>query len=238
MLSTIRRRLRDYLAQRLHVPSIESSLKRLAASGFKPTGVYDVGAYRGEFTKTVLTIWPRVQVTCFEPQSHLASDLIALQERFPNQVSYEQCVLGSAPKDSVTFHMGDTASSVLSNAVGVQYPTVQLPMKTIDQIRGSAQICPCNLLKLDVQGYELEVLRGAEETLKQDVEVILAELNFLDIYAEVPLIHETLAWLAERDFVAYDISSLIRRPLDNALWQADFVFVRERGDLRKQKAWN
>jgi FkbM family methyltransferase len=238
MFSKIRQRVRDYLADRLRVPSIESSLKRLAACGFKPMGVYDVGAYRGDFAEEVLKIWPQTRVTCFEPQTSRAEDLEALRLKHPNQIDYQACLLGAEPRDAVTFHVGDTASSVLAHSAGDQYPTIELPMTTIDTFRAEGNRGPCNLLKLDVQGYELDVLRGAESTLRSDVEVILAELNFLDIYAKVPLMHETLAWLAERDFVAYDISSLIRRPLDDALWQADFVFTRCTSELRRKKTWN
>jgi hypothetical protein len=47
--------------------------------------------------------------------------------------------------------------------------------------------------------------------------------------------HEIVAWLAERDFVAYDVCGLARRPLDDALWQTDIIFVRKRDPLRRDK---
>ncbi|MPZ32109.1 MAG: hypothetical protein GEV13_14130 [Rhodospirillales bacterium] len=65
------------------------------------------------------------------------------------------------------------------------------------------------LLKLDVQGYEVWVLKGAEESLP-GIRVILAEVNLLDLHKGVPLLHETTGWLFQRGYVAYGICGLKR----------------------------
>ena len=93
-----------------------------------------------------------------------------------------------------------------------------------------------DLLKIDTQGYELEVLRGGERTLPQ-IRAIIAEINLLDLHVNVPLLHNVVQWLANRGWVAYDICGLTRRPLDNALWQADFIFVPSISELRVDKRW-
>ncbi|MEQ8958462.1 MAG: FkbM family methyltransferase, partial [Coleofasciculus sp. C2-GNP5-27] len=94
-----------------------------------------------------------------------------------------------------------------------------------------------DLLKLDVQGYELEVLKGAEKSLPE-IQAILAEINLLDIHQNVPLLADMIAWLDKRNWVAYDICGLTRRPLDKALWQADFIFVPCHSPLRADKRWS
>ncbi len=237
MISYLRNRVRDLLADRLRVPSIESSLRRIAKTGFTPLGVYDVGAYKGEFTKTVLHFWGNTNVTCFEPQTDLAPDLDRLKAMYPNQIEYHQCLLGAKPQEEVVFHVGGTGSSVLSNSEGTQYPTTRSTMVSLDSFRAQQMRKPCSLLKLDVQGYELEVLKGAEDTLRDETEVILAEVNLIEVYSGAPLMHETIAWLAERDFVVYDICSQIRRPLDDALWQTDLLFTRKSSRLRSDRRW-
>ena len=93
-----------------------------------------------------------------------------------------------------------------------------------------------DFLKLDVQGYELEVLKGAEKSL-HSINAILAEVNLIDIHDGAPLLAEMIAWFSQHGWVAYDICALTRRPLDQALWQADILFTPEDSSLRKDKRW-
>ena len=78
--------------------------------------------------------------------------------------------------------------------------------------------------------------KGAEESLP-GIRVILAEVNLLDMHENVPLLHDMAGWLFQRGFVAYDICGLTRRPLDDALWQTDMVFVRQDDPLRADKSY-
>lgn len=110
-------------------------------------------------------------------------------------------------------------------------------MRTVDQIVKENQHARVpDLLKIDVQGYELEVLKGAEKSLPE-ISAILAEVNFLDIHQNVPLLSDMVAWLDARGWVAYDVCGLTRRPLDHALWQADLIFIQRASALRADKRW-
>jgi hypothetical protein len=80
-------------------------------------------------------------------------------------------------------------------------------------------------------------VKGAEKSLPK-IQVILAEVNLLDIHQNVPLLAEMIAWLDKRNWVAYDICGLTRRPLDKALWQADLIFVPRHSPLRADKRWS
>jgi FkbM family methyltransferase len=154
-----------------------------------------------------------------------------------DEVQVFECLLGAKSDEHVTLHLAETASSVLVEKASPQQAQAHFPMRTIDEVIETelAGRSP-DFLKLDVQGYELEVLTGAKEHLR-DVQLVLAEVNLLDIHAEVPLLHELVAWFAARQWVAFDICGLTRRPLDKALWQADFLFVPEDSALRLDKRW-
>lgn len=237
MFNRIRGIVRDYLTRRLRVPSIEACLRQLSASGFSPFGVYDVGAYKGDFAALALRIWPDAHVSCFEALESRKADLLAMSARHPNRITVNSVLLGAAASESMPFHVDETGSSVLCSSTGPQKPTVELPMTTIDHCRRMRSGGRCDFLKIDVQGYELNVLQGAEETLLQETQVVLAELNVLEIYANVPLFHEVIGWLATRGFVIYDIGQMFRRPLDGALWELDVVFARKDSPLRTDKRW-
>ena len=87
-----------------------------------------------------------------------------------------------------------------------------------------------DFIKLDVQGYELEVLRGAQRILA-GVEAVLLEVSLLKINRGAPILDEVVAFMRERQFVAYEILEIHRRPLDRAMNQVDIIFVRQDSPL-------
>ncbi|MBX7219278.1 MAG: FkbM family methyltransferase [Blastocatellia bacterium] len=233
----MKQQIRTYLARRLRVPEIPFALERLKKQGFEPPVIFDVGAYQGDFARDCLHHWPQAEIACFEPQQH---KVIELEQWAATRTGIQvfPVLLGAQEQAEVILHEAETASSVLSEQRGPHHREVRHRMTTIDAVvaeRFSRK--PPRFLKLDVQGYEMEILKGAEQTLPQ-VEVLLAEVNLLDIHQGVPLMAEMLGWLNERDFVAFDICGLTRRPLDDALWQADMLFVPHNSPLRSDKRWN
>ena len=229
----LRASLRDWLRRRMHVPTMEASVERLATLGFRPATVVDVGAYEGHFTRLAMRCWPQAEFHCFEPLDAPRAQL-STWARTQQGVQIYDSLLGASTRDRVPFHQAETASSVLLERDNQSLPVSHKKMVTLDAtltgVRGPG------LLKLDVQGYELEVLKGGEHTLGS-IEAIVAEVNLLDIHAGVPLAAEVFSWLSTRGFVAYDIAGLMRRPLDSALWQMDVVFVRDSSFLRNDKRW-
>jgi hypothetical protein len=87
---------------------------------------------------------------------------------------------------------------------------------------------------MDVQGFELEVLKGASETLRR-TEVILSEISLIPYNAGAPLMHEVVGYLADREFLPFDICGGWRRESDGALAQTDLIFVRRESALRAHR---
>lgn len=236
MWSKVRRTVRNRLARRLGVPEILPALERLRANGFVPEQIFDVGAYCGEFARLCRNVWPRAGLTCFEVLPHRVQELRNWCTQDGNAIVIES-LLGAEIKSAVPFHEMETASSVFEEHIPQVEPVNSYPMQTIDAVlRTHIGLKAPAFLKLDVQGYELEVLKGAREALSH-ICVILAEVNLIDIHKGVPLLDEVILFLRDKGFVAYDICGLGRRPLDNALWQADFIFVHRDAALRSDKRW-
>ena len=82
-----------------------------------------------------------------------------------------------------------------------------------------------NMVKLDTQGYELEVLRGASRVLAS-VEVVLLEVSLIPINKGAPSFAEVVRFMADRGFKLFDFCSQIRRK-DGVLWQSDLLFFRD-----------
>lgn len=211
------------------VPSVGMSLRLLRANGFHPTVVIDVGAYRGDWAKLCNEIWPDASILMIEANPERAQQLQQMKARFPGTTA-EQALLGGAPQPAVPFYEQESASSVLPEAAKEQQFSFSLPMRTLDEVTSTTRFQTPDLLKLDVQGYELEVLKGGERTLKS-AEAVLLEVNFIEIYQGAPLLRDVVNHLGNAGFRAYDVANLYRRPLDKSLWQADMVFLRNGSTL-------
>lgn len=233
---SVKSKIRQYLERHLEVPEIPLALERLKRAGFQPIQIFDVGAYQGDFARCCLQIWPQSKVACFEPLEHKLVQLKKLAAGNP-AIQVFPGLLGASNCERVPLNEAETASSVLVEQIPQNFPVKFYSMRTVDEIvREHFGDRPPDLLKLDVQGYELEVLKGAEKSL-ENIQVILAEINFLDIHQNVPLLGDIVTWLAQRNWVAYDICGLHRRPLDKTLWCADLIFVPEKSSFRADKRW-
>jgi FkbM family methyltransferase len=151
---------------------------------------------------------------------------------------YTMTLLGPEHRASVPFFLSGTGSSVMEELTAFEKGRIELPMQRLDDLAPVRDLPSPLLLKLDVQGYELEVLSGAVETLRR-TEVILSEVSLLEYNQGAPLMHEVIAYLAERDFLPYDICGGLRRCSDGALFQTDMIFVRRDSEIRaKRKFWD
>jgi FkbM family methyltransferase len=218
---------------------MEWSLGNLRRLGFRPKAVVDIGAYLGEWTVMVRRIFPEAASLMIEAQSALAPALGRISDANPGRVSYRIALLGAECRNDVEFHQYETAptaSSVLSDQAGSAARLQMCRMETLDGIVASGMFSRPELLKLDVQGYELEVLKGGRETLAA-AQAVVMEVSLIDLYRNNPLMHEVLAFMHEREFLAYDIPTLVRRASDQALCQIDVVFLKKGSALTQRKTW-
>jgi FkbM family methyltransferase len=240
MIASLVKRLCPYpLKQRIKlacgVPDTEACLAAMKRRGFNPKTAIDVGAYSGEWTVSLLQLFPQTPVLMIEPQPAKKQRLEALTQ-LHNGVKLAPVLLGSAAASDVTFYQADTGSSVLPDPGNSSAQSTAMTMATLDAVTQGTYFERPDFLKLDVQGYEIEVLKGAERVL-ESVEAVMMEVNLIAINQGAPLVHEAVAYMAARGFRVYDICAFFRRPYDNALWQMDMIFVRATSPLMASTRW-
>ena len=106
-----------------------------------------------------------------------------------------------------------------------------VPAVTLDSLCQDKKTSGPYIVKIDVQGAELDVLDGAAKVL-QEAELVILEVSFFQFFEGGPQLHDVVQYMKSKGFVAYDIFGLQYRLLDNALSQADVVFVLETGRFR------
>ena len=208
-------------------------LVQLAGNGFQPDVIYDIGASTGEWARMAAKIWPRAKIYGFEPN---AADQPALEQTtrgLPN-FTFHRCFLGSKQK-TVTFQSAGVGTSVLAPH-NESAATEQAPMMVLDRLIADGTLPAPDLMKLDVQGYELEVLNGAAEALKHS-QAVLLEVSFLNFYSGWPLADEVIEFMKKEGFAWYDILGCLRRPMDDALGFMDLLFVKRDHPLRSSVGW-
>jgi FkbM family methyltransferase len=223
-------------AELFQVPDIEYSLIRMKRLGFRPSVAIDVGAYVGDWTRIFKRVFPDASVLMIEPQQSKIPALTRVTSELSN-VELRSALLGGEPQASVGFCESETASSVLTEAANRLPPTTHMEMTTLDVMTQDGLFARPDFIKLDVQGYEIEVLRGAVRTL-ESTEAVLVEVNLLRLHQGAPLFHESAEYMGQCGFQVYDVCSLIRRPFDGAIWQADVIFVRSSSLLVASNRWS
>jgi FkbM family methyltransferase len=215
--------------------SIPQILLQAKAVGFDPQTVVDVGAAYGSFACQCSTVFPNARYLLVEPLEEYRPLLEKLRKTIPAL----QCVFAAASSSSGEIEINvhpDLVGSSLYCEVEKETDVNGVPRRirsvTIDHVLREACAKGPFLLKLDVQGAELDVLKGAEGVLRECQYVIL-EVSFFRFFQDGPDCCEVIAYMKEQGFVPYDIVGLQYRPLDQALSQADIAFVKEAGLFRR-----
>jgi FkbM family methyltransferase len=128
--------------------------------------VFDVGANVGAYAEIVLRLRPHARIFCFEPSPVAYRELVG---RLAGRGAAYNHGLGSR-EESVTLYAPEPGSMLASphrrrhpNARWEPVETVRL--RPLDIVLGDLGISHIDLLKLDVEGHELAVLRGASQLL-------------------------------------------------------------------------
>ena len=227
-------RVKRTVKEHLGVPSLHWSLLNLKKSNYLPKIVYDIGAYHGNWAKDFMEVFPDVTMFMFEAQQSKEQILKSFSESNSN-IHFCIALLSSNDGNSVIFNENETASSVI-----LKPPFTWADKKitiSLDSIIKQNNYPLPDFLKLDVQGHELEVLKGGSIALN-NAELCLLEVSLLDIGEGNPLLSDIVKFMNEQNFQSYDICQFMRRPFDKALYQIDMLFVKKESKLISSKRWN
>lgn len=215
-------------------------LEFVRGRGLAPTLIVDVGANRGRWTELAGEVFPAAEALMIEPQPEMREALEALCARRSGLRWVEVAVGARDETRHQTIWADLEGSSFLPPADPARIATgEQRParVRRLDDVL--AETYPGRvpeLVKLDVQGFELQVLDGAPSLFGR-TELFVLETSLYEFLPGLPLLREVIDYMARRGYELYDVAGYIRRPVDGALGQLDVAFARRRGTLRPDDRW-
>jgi FkbM family methyltransferase len=219
--------------------AMSSALGMIARAGFEPTVIVDAGANIGQWARKVSDPYPAVSLHLIEPQAACRPALLAFAAARGSTEVYTTAVTGpgrtSLRMTGAT--AGSTGARILHEAErGTD--EIWLPATTLDQLLADRVGADDRvLLKLDLEGHEIEALNGAEILLRR-VEVLVIETQFYQVERNGDATFaELMAVLGALGFVFYDVAALASRPRDGRLRMGDVIFVRQGSALIGDDRW-
>lgn len=203
-----------------------NALIRLKSLGFAPAVIYDIGAYRGGWTKVAAEVFPDARFALFEANGDHAAGLAACRHK------YFIAALGASDGAARPFHVpraGDVTGASLYVENTSHYARSNLQVREVATVRldtlAMREKLPApDLVKIDVQGAELEVLAGAAATLA-GASALIVEVSLVDYNRGAPLIADVIAALDRDGLRCVDVCEMHRTPA-NFVLQLDLLFAR------------
>lgn len=193
-----------------------------------PATLLDIGANKGQFSAIVRFADPSTKIYAFEP---LAGERAKFAAAVPGAEMFPVAI-GENP-GTANFHLTNRADSSslfapsgkAKSAYGVATETIiEVSVARVQDLLPLERLAAPVLMKIDVQGAELSVLRSLGSDLRH-IDFIYCEVSFAEIYEDQPMASEVIAFLYGQGFHLRGVYNLSDTKAFG-LTQADLLFER------------
>ncbi len=202
---------------------------------FRIATILDVGANTGQYALERLDKGFKGKIFSFEPIPSVYSKLEQAAKKHPQWATYPLGAGSSETEMMINVSENFVSSSILKvdSASLSAEPTTRIThqekikLTTVDSFfKQHPDMDKEILLKLDVQGFEIEALKGAVSSLDK-IRIVQAELSFTKLYENGPLYDEVAGFLKSHHFELFSIMPGFRDDATGQMLQADGLFVRK-----------
>ena len=188
-----------------------------------PKRVIDIGAHVGDFTKSLAALSPNCEFILIEANPNC--------EKYLKQLSYPYQILALSNTTGTTNLFIEKSNSIGTGASLYKentewygegkYEILEVPVATLDA-QNYFQDQVIDLVKIDVQGAELDILLGGRKTITRS-KYVLAEVSLLEYNQKSPLIDQVVSKMKEYSFYIEDILEY-HKLSNNQIFQLDILF--------------
>jgi FkbM family methyltransferase len=197
--------------------------------------VIDIGANTGQFASAIRAVLPEARIYAFEP---LQVCFPRLLKRMHGHGRFEAfCTALGDRSGEVRFWKSEFLESSSILEMGrlhkEAFPwtssntSITVPIQRLDEYIGRMDLSPKVLLKIDVQGYEKQVLEGGLETIKA-VDYLILEASMVPLYEGESSFEQIYDLLRSLGFTYSGNVDQMLSPLDQSILQIDALFRRSR----------
>jgi FkbM family methyltransferase len=203
---------------------IEKFFQNLKLTNFKPRLMLDIGSHTGYWTRHFLKYFKDCECHMFEPQNHLhkhCSDITSLDNVYIHSLGIGETTEDKAftyveRADSCTFNISKT------DADKKGYKQETLKVITLNDFLDQNNLSKPNIIKIDAEGLDLAVLRGASSILG-NTEIILLECSIGEVDSDNS-IYNVIQFLHSKNYRVFEITDMIRS-FGNTTWLCEICFI-------------
>ncbi|HXR36327.1 MAG TPA: FkbM family methyltransferase [Candidatus Binataceae bacterium] len=205
----------------------------LRRQGISAKTVIDVGANVGQFAIAAAMLFPDARIYSFEPHPGCFEHLVKNAARLPRikpiqaalgeRAGVAQLRINSHSHSSSLMPLAQAHRQAFPSAVEVQ--TLGVRQTTLDAVFGAIELETPVLLKLDVQGYEAQAVRGGREMLKR-VQWMVSEASLKPMYEGEVLFMGLVRLMEDEGFSFSRPVGFLNDPQTGEILQLDALFTR------------
>ena len=194
--------------------------------------VIDIGANRGQFALVARHYFPEAKIISIEPLPKPSEKFHQIFSADSAVVLHNIAIGPNSEECSMHVSARDDSSSLLpiSSLQEKNFPgtgevgIIEVHVAPLSSVVNEDDIIGPAMLKLDVQGFEMDALRGCESLLHK-FEWVFCECSFVELYSGQKLAADVIAWLSDKGFYIKGIYNTSYDSEGLAI-QADFLFQR------------
>jgi len=188
--------------------------------------VIDIGSNKGQFSLLTRYYFPKAKIYSFEPQGRILSKQKKIFSNDSN-IKFFQMGLGNEKcnKKFYVTNREDSSSFLEPKNTYVETYKIKsfkkIKINKLENMINSDKLEKNVLVKLDVQGFELEVLKGAKKLLNK-IDYIITEMSYQNIYKNQVVRSDLKLFLKKNNFVK--VKNINITKFDKKLFQSDALF--------------